>query len=255
MPEMTQQIKMSGGSKLFEDAVTVQINMKEATTDSAERMSHPKRFTANKHRFEANRSTASMLLEAEDTSGSGTDQPNSKMEVKITINMKHLEKHHREIDAYISPFTPSPDSIFLRIPPRPEDYARIEIARDELDKLVRYVHQLTPNTISDEDSRNFLQKLRKIDVRLSALYPRPPAPGDKEKKSYRMCPCYEPEMEDVERLIVHYHEVFSGVSYLHRLDRYITEQRAAREDLLQKLAAREANTPQCSTDQENVATN
>ncbi|KAF1747892.1 hypothetical protein GCK72_024358 [Caenorhabditis remanei] len=226
MPEMTQQLKLSGGSKLFQDAVTVQINMKEATPDADDKVN--KKYTANKHRFEASRHTASMLLEAEDMSAKEGD-PGSKMEVKITINMKQLEKHHREIESYISPFTPSPNSIFLRIPPRPEDYARIELARDEVEKLVREVHLQTPHIITEEESREYLQILRKLDVRLSALYPRPPAPGDKEKKSYRMCPCYEPEMEDIEDLVVFYEQVFRGHRFMHRCNLYMAEKQAAEE--------------------------
>lgn len=192
-----------------------------------------KKFTAR--RFDTHRGTARLFLEAQDI-----ENTNGKMEVKITINMKQLEKHHREIESYISPFVPSPDSIFLRIPPQPQDYERIENARDQLDNLCRYVHSITPDLMCEEDARKFLEKLRKIDVRLSALYPRAPAPGDTQKKSYRMCPCFEPEMDDIECLIENYYEIARGVAFLHRLDRELQATKARQSARLARLEAETA---------------
>ncbi|CCD65554.1 uncharacterized protein CELE_C24H10.2 [Caenorhabditis elegans] len=228
VPEISQKIKMTGGSKLFDDAVTVQINMKE--NKNIEKVSNFRRFNSNQARVEKDRNQASMIFDTDDID-SGNGSKNSKMEVKITINMKQIEKHHREIDSYISPFSPSPDSIFLRIPLLPQDYARIEEARASLDQLVRKCHQMTPKIIPPNDAKNFLQNLRRIDVRCSALYPRPPAPGDKEKKSYRMCPCFEPEIEDIERLVVHYDGVFQAIKYFHNLDLFMEHQRAEKRNL------------------------
>lgn len=202
----------------------------ELLEDKKESVPKTKRFTAR--RFDTHRGTSRMFLETQDVENS-----NGKMEVKITINMKQLEKHHREIESYISPFTPSPDSIFLRIPPLPKHYERIENARDELDKLCQYVHRATPNLAYDEDARQFLEKLRKIDVRLSALYPRAPAPGDPQKKSYRMCPCFEPELEDIEKTLVSYFEISRGVRFILRFARKLQELDDARQARLRAEAA------------------
>ncbi|EGT30332.1 hypothetical protein CAEBREN_21940 [Caenorhabditis brenneri] len=210
-------IRLGNSGSSNDDSVTVHINMNESS--NAEQRGMIKTLSAHRQRVESARGVVTMTASSENY---GSEEPPSspKMEVKITINMKQLEKHHRDIESYISPFTPSPDSIFLRIPPRPEDYAHIENIRDEVDNLVNLVHQLAPDTIPEDEAREFLQKLRMLDVRLTALYPRQPAPGDKNKKSYRMCPCFEPEVEDIEKLVIHYNQVFNGMSYIYRMKQY-----------------------------------
>uniref|UniRef100_A0A1I7TB08 Zgc: n=1 Tax=Caenorhabditis tropicalis TaxID=1561998 RepID=A0A1I7TB08_9PELO len=247
--EKMRPAKMSGGFKLYDDAVTIHFSMKEATSDFLDKKSHVNKVIT-RHRFESARATASMVLEPEvKTSADGTED--HKMEVKITINMKQLEKHHRDIESYISPFTPSPDSIFLRIPPRPQDFALVENARDELDKLVAIVYDMTPHVIPEKESRDFLKKLRKLDVRLTALYPRQPAPGDKEKKSYRMCPCFEPEMADIHRQINHFNEVFHSMNYLYGVEQYLQHQLERRQKNLARREElkRKRNPDQALTDE------
>ncbi|UMM41609.1 hypothetical protein L5515_017797 [Caenorhabditis briggsae] len=184
-------------SPLMGDAARARIAAREALLESRIEKSKTQRLTAR--RFDTNRGTARLFLEARDVENS-----QGKMEVKITINMKQLEKHHREIDSYISSFNPHPESRFLRIPPMPIDYARVELVRDILDNLCRNLQRMSVSQISDDDLRMWLERLRKLDVRLTALYPRTPAPGDPNKKSFRMCPCFEPEMNDIEKLICEY---------------------------------------------------
>ncbi|CAI2356824.1 unnamed protein product [Caenorhabditis sp. 36 PRJEB53466] len=252
IPEITQKLKVKGASNLFDDAVTVHINMKE--DDSDVKTASGKAAKAMKSRMETDGTVASMILEPVDEAGETSGRP--KLEVKITINMKQIERHHRDIETYVSPFPLRTDSIFMRIPLRPQDFDRIEKSRDRLDNLVAFCHELTPEVLPPFDSKNFLQKLRKIDVRCSALYPRPPAPGDRDKKSSRMCPQYEPEIEDIEKQIERIDGILHGAQYFHRLDivrcMMMERKQAAEAHKLKMEQAKKQKTEQ-ETEQENEA--